>query len=110
MFCTRCGVQLKDDARYCSDCGTATANAPRPQPGTYPEKRLMRSRYNRKIAGVCAGVADYLEVDPVLVRLLWLVFIFFPLPGGVIAYFIAWIVLPEEPVREAAPSPVLRTA
>jgi phage shock protein C len=110
MFCTRCGVELKDDARYCSDCGTPTANAPRPQPGAYPEKRLMRSRYNRKIAGVCAGVADYLEVDPVLVRLLWLVFIFFPLPGGVIAYFIAWIVLPEEPERRTVPDPILRTA
>ncbi len=70
----------------------------------------MRSRYNRKIAGVCGGVADYLEVDPVLVRLLWLVFIFFPLPGGVIAYFIAWIVLPEEPERQPAVNPVLRTA
>ena len=110
MYCTRCGVELKDDARYCSSCGTATANAPRLQTGAYPEKRLMRSRYNRKIAGVCAGLADYLEVDPVLIRLLWLVFVFFPLPGGVIAYIIAWIVLPQEPERQVAAQPVLRTA
>jgi phage shock protein C len=111
MYCTRCGLELKDDVRYCSQCGTATVNAPRPMAGSVPEKRLMRSRYNGKIAGVCAGLADYLDVDPVLVRLLWLVFVFFPLPGGVIAYIIAWIVLPQEPERHVVPvDPLYRPA
>jgi len=59
-------------------------------------KRLYRSRSDRKLAGVCGGIAEYFGVDPVLIRLLW---IFFTLAGGggVLAYFIAWLVVPEAP-------------
>jgi phage shock protein C len=59
-------------------------------------KRLYRSKTNRIIAGVCSGIAEYFNVDPTLIRLLWLLF---SLSGGagVLAYFIAWIIIPEEP-------------
>jgi phage shock protein C len=59
-------------------------------------KRLYRSRTDRKLAGVCGGIANYLGVDPVLIRLLW---IFFTLAagGGVLVYLIAWLVVPEAP-------------
>ena len=58
-------------------------------------KRLYRSRKNRMIAGVCGGVAEYFNVDPTLVRLGWILLT--GLGGaGLLAYIIAWIVVPEE--------------
>jgi phage shock protein PspC (stress-responsive transcriptional regulator) len=61
-------------------------------------KELKRSRSNRMVAGVCAGLGDYLGVDPTVVRLLF-VLGFFALHGGlVLAYLIMAIVTPEESV------------
>jgi len=59
-------------------------------------KRLTRSKTDRKIAGVAGGLANYFEIDPVLVRL---IFALACIPGGfpgLLAYIIAWIVMPEE--------------
>jgi phage shock protein PspC (stress-responsive transcriptional regulator) len=56
----------------------------------------MRSSTDKKIAGVCAGLADYFDLDPTIVRVVWLLAI---LVGGtgVLAYLILWIVLPVAP-------------
>ncbi|MBI2102699.1 PspC domain-containing protein [Candidatus Woesearchaeota archaeon] len=62
-----------------------------------PIKRLYRSRNNQIIGGVCAGIADYFEVDPVLVRLIWVIATLFSMGLGILAYIIAWIIIPEEP-------------
>lgn len=59
-------------------------------------KRLYRSRTDRKICGVAAGIAGYFGVDPTLVRLLW-VLAFFGFGVGLLAYIIAAMVIPEEP-------------
>jgi phage shock protein C len=56
----------------------------------------MRSRVDRKIAGVCAGFAEYFDLDVTVVRVVWLIVALFG-GGGVLAYIIAWIVMPEEP-------------
>ncbi|HNT29758.1 MAG TPA: PspC domain-containing protein [bacterium] len=63
-----------------------------------PVKRLYRSRSDQMIAGVCAGIAEYFNSDPSLIRILWL---FFTLAGGsgIIAYIIAWIIIPEAPAE-----------
>jgi phage shock protein C len=63
--------------------------------------RLYRSRGDRVIAGIAGGVARYLAVDPVLVRL---AFVALVLAGGagILAYIIGWIVIPEEPWEEGA--------
>lgn len=60
-------------------------------------RRLVRIQSRRRIAGVCAGVADYLEIDEVLVRAAWVVLTIAPgaIIGGVIAYIAAWILMPE---------------
>lgn len=58
------------------------------------KKRLYRSR-NRMIAGVCAGVAEYLDIDPTVVRLLWFVTVIFAFTG-VLLYLVAWIIVPED--------------
>jgi phage shock protein C len=103
MYCTQCGVQLNETARFCSACGQATnhntyAHAPQP-----PYTRLSRPREDRKIAGVCAGFARYLGVDVTLVRLIAVVLIFIPVPCGLIAYLVAWIIMPNDPIPFAAP-------
>ncbi len=60
-------------------------------------RRLYRSRTDTIIGGVAAGVAGYLNTDPALVRIAWAILV--PLTGGaaLIAYVVAWIVVPEEP-------------
>ncbi len=59
-------------------------------------RRLYRSRKNRVIAGVCGGVAEYLNVDPVLVRLIAVLFLFVG-GGSLIAYIVCIFVIPEQP-------------
>lgn len=60
--------------------------------------RLYRSKKNRIIAGVCGGIGEYFKIDPTVVRLLWLLIsVVSAGVGGLIAYIIAWIIIPEEP-------------
>lgn len=60
-------------------------------------KRLYRDKDNEMIAGVCSGIAEYLDVDPTVIRL---VFVLFALMGGggLWIYLVLWIIMPEEPV------------
>ena len=59
-------------------------------------KTLTRSKFDRMIAGVCAGLADYLNIDPTVVRLLFVLGLFLAGPGILIAYLIMAIVTPEQ--------------
>lgn len=61
-------------------------------------KRLYRSRQDRMIGGVCGGLGDYFDIDPTVIRLL---FVFGTLLGGpgVIAYLILLVIVPLEPVE-----------
>lgn len=61
--------------------------------------RLYRSRQERMIAGVAGGLAEYFEVDVVVIRLLWIIAFF--VGGGFLAYLIAWFVIPERPAFSA---------
>ena len=66
-------------------------------------KRLYRSRRERKLAGVCAGIAEYLEVDPTIARVLYLLGTimtgFFP---GIFIYFAMALIMPVEPLNRDA--------
>lgn len=100
MFCTKCGIQLNEGAKFCSDCGCPTAsNAYSMRP--YP--KLSRPREDRKIAGVCSGFARYLGVDVTLVRVVMLILAIWPVGLGLIGYLVAWIVMPNDPLRLEAP-------
>ena len=57
------------------------------------KKQLMRSGRDKKIAGVCAGVAYYLDIDPTIVRVVWGV-LAFCYGAGIVAYIILWIIAP----------------
>ena len=65
---------------------------------TGPIKRLYRLPDEARLAGVCAGLGEYVGLDPVVVRLLWVVItcVTGVIPG-VLAYLIAWIIVPQEP-------------
>ena len=70
-------------------------------------RRLRRSATDARIAGVCGGIAEYFSVDPTAVRMLWVVLSIFPgaVICGVIAYLVAWIVMPAGPLPlPAAPA------
>ena len=60
-------------------------------------KRLYRSRTDRKIAGVCGGIAEYFDIDPVIIRVLCLVAVCCA-GSGLLAYIIALIVIPQAPI------------
>ena len=64
------------------------------------EKKLYRSRYDKKLAGVCAGLAKYLNMDPTVVRLVWILVTLFG-GAGLLAYIICALVIPEEPAEIA---------
>ena len=58
-------------------------------------KKLYRSKENKKIFGVCGGLADYFGIDATVIRLLWVILIF-AFGTGILAYFIAALVMPEQ--------------
>lgn len=95
MYCNYCGKVIQDDAAVCAYCGIRVG-------ASLARTRLVRPRLGRKIAGVCLGFSEYFDIDVTLVRLVWLVTAI--LTGfGFIPYFIAWIVMPEEPLLLPAP-------
>ena len=63
-------------------------------------KRLYRSTKDKMIAGVCGGIAEYFEIDPVLVRLIALLFIV-GAGTGFLAYLILWVIVPENPAQQS---------
>ena len=92
MVCSHCGREIVESSNYCSSCG-----ARQHQRVSY--RRLTLSATDSKIAGVCGGIAAYLDVDPTLVRLIWVALSVVPggLVGGILAYLLAWIIIPKAP-------------
>jgi len=93
MFCTQCGNQLGERDQFCSQCARPTSVG---QPLGVERELLSRDLRNKKVAGVCAGFGRYLDVDPVLIRVVWLA-LAFGTGIGFIGYLIAWIVMPVMP-------------
>ena len=102
MLCPSCQKDIAPGSRFCYNCGAKQPEAPgaAPPPVIPVPKRLMRSSRDKKIAGVCAGLADYFDLDPTIVRIVWLLAIFFAGTGGLI-YIILWIALPLAPASPA---------
>ena len=59
-----------------------------------PVRRLTLSATDKKIAGVCGGIAEYFNIDPTLVRVLTVVLVLF-FGGGLLAYLLAWVIMPK---------------
>jgi len=59
-------------------------------------KRLYRSGKDRMLGGVCGGIAEYLNADPTVIRLVWALFTL-AFGSGLLAYIIAWLIIPRNP-------------
>jgi phage shock protein PspC (stress-responsive transcriptional regulator) len=90
MFCTQCGNELTAMAAFCSQCGKQYRFE-----GGVRTKRLERDMVNRKIAGVCAGLANYFDIDVTLIRIIVLASAI-ACGFGFVAYLIAWIAMPKS--------------
>lgn len=92
MFCNHCGREIADSCNFCSSCGAQ-------QRQRTSHKQLTLSATDKKIAGVCGGIAEYLDVDPTIVRLIWVALSVVPggFVGGALAYFLSWIIIPKAP-------------
>ena len=63
-------------------------------------KKLYKSNIDKKLCGVCGGIAEYFNIDSTIVRLIW-VLGFFAVGTGLLAYIICALVMPDRPVNEA---------
>jgi len=108
MFCTNCGNEISATFRFCPQCGAATDTGADPLGAgqlysARPARPFVRPRNDRKIAGVAAGIAQYLNLDVILVRIVLLCLAILPPGVGLIFYIICWIVVPNEPYLLIAP-------
>lgn len=123
--CTKCGkalareeVVMVDGKIMCGTCAPVQPSAGLTEQGTiqdqwqHPQterpsssgigydssKRLYRSRKNQVIGGVAAGVAEYFDIDPTIVRIAWAL-LGMAWGTGVLVYLICWLVIPLNPVQ-----------
>jgi phage shock protein PspC (stress-responsive transcriptional regulator) len=64
-------------------------------------QRLYRSRTDRILGGICGGLSTYTDVDPNIIRVLWVALTLLSIGVGIIAYIVAWVLIPEEAQEEA---------
>lgn len=84
MYCTNCGQQAPEAARFCPQCGNSVGR-------------------DKKIAGVCAGLAKYADIDVTIVRILWVAgTLGSTIVPGLAAYILAWLIVPVEPEASVA--------
>jgi len=97
MFCVQCGREMSDSSSFCSSCGAR-------QRQRTSHRQLTLSATDKKMAGVCGGIAEYLDVDPTIVRLIWVALSVVPggFVGGALAYFLAWIIIPKATALASA--------
>ena len=109
MICTACQKVIADGSNFCYNCGARQpGGAPTPAAPVQNRKRLMRSSMDKKLGGVCAGLADYLDLDVTLVRVLWVLAVFCG-GTGLLLYVVLWIVLPVEPLYVPVPAQTQNT-
>lgn len=106
MYCTNCGTQIGDRDNFCHACGRqapgAAAAFQYAASGNTAPRRVYRLIHDKKIAGVCAGLARYFDVDVTLIRLAVVTGIVLSGGLGLLAYIVAWIIMP---VDRGAPLP-----
>lgn len=61
------------------------------------DRKIYLSDTNKKVGGVCGGIGEYFNIDPTLIRLIWVVITLMTWGTGIVAYLIAWAVIPQSP-------------
>jgi phage shock protein C len=112
MYCTNCGTPMADLDNFCHACGRqapgAAAAFKYTAPGYTAPRRVYRLIHDKKIAGVCSGLARYFDVDVTLIRLAVATGIVLSGGLGLLAYIVAWIIMPVDrgaPVPHSASAP-----
>ena len=113
MYCTNCGTQIADLDNFCHACGreTVTGSQQASRVSYTAPRRVYRLIHDKKIAGVCSGLARYFDVDVTLIRLAVATGIVLSGGLGLLAYIVAWIIMPVDrgaPVsrsQASAPAP-----
>jgi phage shock protein C len=102
MYCSNCGKNIGDNPGFCPFCGNRVAPvSPFGEPST--PRPFARYSADKKIAGVCGGVARYFNLDSSLVRAIWLLCVL--LAGtGLLVYLALWIVMPLDPGNPVPPT------
>ncbi len=98
MTCTDCGREMEASARFCPGCGRAAV------PFVVAPTQFVRPREGRMIAGVCAGVAARFGWDVAIVRLVLCLSVLVCAGTGLLAYVVAWVVMPNAPLSYMPPS------
>ena len=97
MYCNFCGKVIQNDANHCAYCGKRVGPVE-------SRHRLLRPNSGKMIGGVCAAFAEYFDLDVALIRVVWVLVAIFG-GTGVLAYLIAWIVIPAEQPKLAVHAP-----
>jgi len=100
MYCSNCGTQIGDRDNFCHACGRGVAHEGEAHQNTAPgynaPRRVYRLVHDKKVAGVCSGLAKYFDVDVTLVRLAVATGIILSGGLGLLAYVVAWIIMPVD--------------
>jgi phage shock protein PspC (stress-responsive transcriptional regulator) len=103
MVCATCQRHIAEGSNFCYNCGAKQPTGG--NSGVASEyggrKRLVRSSVDKKIGGVCAGLADYFDLDVTIIRVLWLLAVLIG-GTGLLAYIILWIAVPLAPPEQVA--------
>lgn len=117
MYCPNCGKPTDASVRFCPSCGAqvsfgfapGTGAGPAvgayPPPGPYPQRKLVRPRYPRMIAGVCSAFALQFGWDVTLVRVLTAAVAVLTSGALGLAYLVAWVIIPEAPYALPSAAP-----
>ena len=94
VYCSKCGEKNPNDARYCKNCGNSIKKDGKK---AVEHKRFYRSNDDKLLGGVCGGIAEYFDIEPIFVRIVFLIGLFFSLGFIIILYILFCIFIQKNP-------------